>query len=458
MSRRASVFARQNPGKRRVRFPDEVMFEECIKESDGQAIMSMLRRASVDIDVDRINMAGMTALHQAVLDNNLVVVKLLLHHGAALNKKDEDSWTPLHAAAANGHHPIAKYLLSQGASKDALTDEGETAIDLVDEEDFEMLAILRNTQVSIEKNRRMSLGPEILRQEPLWLRRESEVERRSSTYREESLLKDTFSVLRARKGSMYPRGKNTGIEEEEEEDNEDDEAGHNASSASHKISALTKSSNSSRSSVASPASTPFHLSSSVHLPPSRSHLSPSPIRSSPVNVRVSLSPAHISNTSSHISSTPSHYKHISSTPSHSTNLSNSHSTHSSLSSHSTNRLALAPTRVSPSLTALRSPRLSPSSSPTHLSHTNTTNKSNTSTSHTPTHISRTSSHISHTPTQTSSHTSSGHTSFSPKSPHLSPRPSATPRRPSPPKPSEEECDVAEKMACWKKKRDVRMER
>ena len=64
MSRRASVFARLNPGKRRVRFPDEVMFEESIKESDGEAIMTMLRRASVDIDVDRINMSGMTALHQ----------------------------------------------------------------------------------------------------------------------------------------------------------------------------------------------------------------------------------------------------------------------------------------------------------------------------------------------------------------------------------------------------------
>ena len=66
MSRRASVFARLNPGKHRVRFPDEVMFEESIKESDGDAIMNMLRRASVDIDVDRINMSGMTALHQVI--------------------------------------------------------------------------------------------------------------------------------------------------------------------------------------------------------------------------------------------------------------------------------------------------------------------------------------------------------------------------------------------------------
>ena len=57
------MFARLNPGKRRVRFPDDVMFEESIKESDGDAIMAMLRRASVDIDVDRINMSGITALH-----------------------------------------------------------------------------------------------------------------------------------------------------------------------------------------------------------------------------------------------------------------------------------------------------------------------------------------------------------------------------------------------------------
>ena len=58
MSRRASVFARKNPGKRRVRFPDEVIFENEIKEQDGTAVMAMLRRASIDIDLNRINMAG----------------------------------------------------------------------------------------------------------------------------------------------------------------------------------------------------------------------------------------------------------------------------------------------------------------------------------------------------------------------------------------------------------------
>ena len=58
MSRRASVFARQNPGKKRVRFPDEVIFENEIKDQDGDAVMHMLRRASIDIDINRINSAG----------------------------------------------------------------------------------------------------------------------------------------------------------------------------------------------------------------------------------------------------------------------------------------------------------------------------------------------------------------------------------------------------------------
>ena len=43
---------------------------------------------------------------------------------------------------------MPRYLLSQGAARDALTEEGETATDLADPEDFHMLAVLRNTQVA----------------------------------------------------------------------------------------------------------------------------------------------------------------------------------------------------------------------------------------------------------------------------------------------------------------------
>jgi hypothetical protein len=58
MSRRASVFARNNPGRKRVKFPDEVIFENEVREQDGEAVIGMLRRASIDIDINRINSAG----------------------------------------------------------------------------------------------------------------------------------------------------------------------------------------------------------------------------------------------------------------------------------------------------------------------------------------------------------------------------------------------------------------
>ena len=100
---------------------------------------------------------------------------------------------------------------------------GETAIDLTDPEDFRMMAILRNTevchswpptapehhgllcnffrQVSVERDRRLSLGPDahkvlkeeeqnirvkrphlLTSKEPLWLRRESLASRRDSAF------------------------------------------------------------------------------------------------------------------------------------------------------------------------------------------------------------------------------------------------------------------------------------
>ena len=52
---------------------------------------------------------------QAVLDDNLACVRILIQHGAKINKKDEDGWTPLHAAAANGLPHIARY--EQGLKK-----------------------------------------------------------------------------------------------------------------------------------------------------------------------------------------------------------------------------------------------------------------------------------------------------------------------------------------------------
>ena len=51
--------------------------------------------------------SGMTPLHQAVMEENTAAVRLLTRH-CDVNRKDIDSWTPLHAACANGFSDVVK--------------------------------------------------------------------------------------------------------------------------------------------------------------------------------------------------------------------------------------------------------------------------------------------------------------------------------------------------------------
>ncbi|XP_067942487.1 protein phosphatase 1 regulatory subunit 27-like [Watersipora subatra] len=146
MSRRASVFKKQNPGKRRVRFPDELVFQDVVEENDTEQLNHMLRRASLQVDINAINSRGLTALHQAVLDNSFSAVRIILKYGAKVNMQDEDSWTPLHAACCEGNADIARYLLKRGADPTIQTTDGERPIDLCDATDFATISVLLNHQ------------------------------------------------------------------------------------------------------------------------------------------------------------------------------------------------------------------------------------------------------------------------------------------------------------------------
>ncbi|CAD5118624.1 DgyrCDS7309 [Dimorphilus gyrociliatus] len=98
MSRRASLLLKEEQEQpegssknktARVRFPDELVFLDNIKENDVQAMDRMLRRASLKMDINSMSSSGMTALHQAVVDGNFQAVRLLIRHGADVNKTDE---------------------------------------------------------------------------------------------------------------------------------------------------------------------------------------------------------------------------------------------------------------------------------------------------------------------------------------------------------------------------------
>ena len=104
---------------------------------------------------------------QAVLDANLALVRLFVSHGADIHKADDDSWTPLHAAAANGHAAIARYLMDRGADTQAATEEEETALDLVDGEDYNTIAVLLDSEIRLQTKKKRTVTRE--RREPAWV-------------------------------------------------------------------------------------------------------------------------------------------------------------------------------------------------------------------------------------------------------------------------------------------------
>ena len=150
MSRRLSIQYKNSAVKSqkpKVKFPDELVFLESIKDNDIENVRTMLRRASLNMDINKVNISGLTPLHQAVLDDSVEVVRLLIENKANVNSVDEDSWTPLHAAASMGYFEVAKFLLENGADPVALTSDGERPIDLVEQDDqdnFALISLLLN--------------------------------------------------------------------------------------------------------------------------------------------------------------------------------------------------------------------------------------------------------------------------------------------------------------------------
>lgn len=88
-----------------------------------------------DIEIDKQDHQGLTALMHAVRSNSLEKVKLLIHYGADINKPDICNSSPLKEAALFQHVDIVKYLLESGAQLGEPIKEGmfkgKTFCDLV---------------------------------------------------------------------------------------------------------------------------------------------------------------------------------------------------------------------------------------------------------------------------------------------------------------------------------------
>ncbi|XP_061125055.1 protein phosphatase 1 regulatory subunit 12A isoform X4 [Syngnathus typhle] len=117
--------------KTKVKFDDGAVFLAACSSGDTEEVLRMLDRGA---DINYANVDGLTALHQACIDDNPDMVTFLVTQGASINQPDNEGWIPLHAAASCGYLGIAEYLIGQGASVGVVNSEGETPLDIAEEE------------------------------------------------------------------------------------------------------------------------------------------------------------------------------------------------------------------------------------------------------------------------------------------------------------------------------------
>ncbi|KAG8013965.1 KN motif and ankyrin repeat domain-containing protein 4 [Nibea albiflora] len=99
---------------------------------DGPGGMEVVRRLMELGNIHiRSNQTGQTALHLAVRHGRVVMVRLLLSHGADANIQDSQGTTALMFAAERGHTHIARLLLERSQCDLTLTDKrGRTALSI----------------------------------------------------------------------------------------------------------------------------------------------------------------------------------------------------------------------------------------------------------------------------------------------------------------------------------------
>ncbi|CAH1799232.1 unnamed protein product [Owenia fusiformis] len=120
--------------KPKVKFQDGCVFLAACSSGDTDEVKALLSRGA---DINTANVDGLTALHQACIDDNIAIVEFLVENGADINVCDNEGWTPLHATASCGFLDIAEYLIKGGCDLANVNSDGDLALDIADTQAME---------------------------------------------------------------------------------------------------------------------------------------------------------------------------------------------------------------------------------------------------------------------------------------------------------------------------------
>ncbi|HFE39552.1 MAG TPA: ankyrin repeat domain-containing protein [Gammaproteobacteria bacterium] len=99
---------------------------DAASNANSEQVKAML--ATGDVDINKANRYGWTALMHAAKVGDLESVKLLVEKGATVDARDSNGWTPMMRAAQKGHVEVVEYLIDKGADVNATTENGWTAL------------------------------------------------------------------------------------------------------------------------------------------------------------------------------------------------------------------------------------------------------------------------------------------------------------------------------------------
>jgi len=96
-------------------------------ESGRRDHIELLLKHHADVNLPNGNMSK-TALGIVAVLGEVEIARVLLHHGASVDSRDREGWTPLKSASRCGHLDIVQLLIQSGATVDAQDNGGWTPL------------------------------------------------------------------------------------------------------------------------------------------------------------------------------------------------------------------------------------------------------------------------------------------------------------------------------------------